>query len=99
MKSFKPLHALTVVLLLSGVLPGCALEASRGDASIAADVQARINQHRDVGPPDAVYVQVRDHVVYLSGKVSEGNMSRTAEELARQTPGVKEVVNTIFVTK
>ena len=41
----------------------------------------------------------REHVVYLSGFVSTGLMKQTAEDLARQTPGVIRVVNEIGITK
>jgi osmotically-inducible protein OsmY len=101
MKS-KPLYALAVVLLLSGCLPGCAverkcgLEGCPGDANITANVQASINQHSDIGTE--VHVQTLDRVVYLSGFVSAGEMSETAEAVARHTPGVKRVVNSIGVT-
>jgi osmotically-inducible protein OsmY len=52
----------------------------------------------DVGPPNVVHVQTVDHVVYLSGEVSQGLMKQTAEDVARQTPGVTRVVNDIAVT-
>jgi hypothetical protein len=40
-----------------------------------------------------------DHVVYLSGEVSAGLMRETAEAIARKTPGVTRVEDTIAVTK
>jgi osmotically-inducible protein OsmY len=94
--------ALAVVLLLSGLLPGCALEEKcgfdgcPGDAKIKANVQASINRYPEVGP--RVYVQTLNHVVYLSGFVSAGEMKDIAEQAARQTPGVTHVVNSIAVT-
>jgi len=42
---------------------------------------------------------VTNHVVYLSGEVSQDLMKQTAEDVARQTPGVTWVVNSIAVTK
>jgi osmotically-inducible protein OsmY len=98
----KPLYALTIALLLSGFLPGCAVERKcgvegcPGDAKIRAAVQASINRHPEIGPK--VYVQTLDHVVYLSGFVSAGEMSDIAEDAARHTPGVTRVVNSIAVS-
>ena len=95
-----PLH-IGRCLLLSGFLPGCAverkcgLEGCPGDAKIKANVQASITQHPEIGP--RVYVETIDHVVYLSGFVSAGEMSDAAEEVARHTPGVTRVVNSIAV--
>src|SRR6202035_1803589 len=91
MKSLKLHHALACVLVLVGTFSGCATESSADkmtDEKITANLQAQINQHPDVGPPDSVQVQTRDHVVYLSGEVSTGLMKRTAEDLAQQTRGV-----------
>jgi osmotically-inducible protein OsmY len=98
----KPLYALAFTLLLSGLLLGCAverkcgLEGCPGDAKINSAVQASINQHPEVGPK--VYVQTLDHVVYLSGLVSAGEMRDIAEDAARHTPGVTRVVNSIAVS-
>ena len=105
MKDVKPFHALTTILILSGILPGCAVEMKceasgcPDDAKITASVQTLINRPPDVGPPDTVHVQTLDHVVYLSGEVSQGLMKQSAEDAACQTPGVTSVVNNISVTK
>jgi osmotically-inducible protein OsmY len=98
----KPPYALAIALLLSGFLLGCAVERKcgfegcPGDAKIKAAVQASINQHPEVGPK--VYVQTLDHVVYLSGLVSAGEMRDIAEDAARHTPDVTRVVNSIAVS-
>jgi osmotically-inducible protein OsmY len=105
LKSLKPFYVLATILILPGLLPGCAVERQceaggcSGDAKITTSVQALINQHSDVGPPDSVHVQTLDHVVYLSGEVGQGLMKQTAEDVARQTPGVTRVVNDIAVTR
>lgn len=103
MKNHKPLYALTCALVLVGALSGCATDQSGGgkmtDEKITAAVQAQINQHPDVGPPDSVHVRTLDHVVYLSGFVGTGLMKQSAEDLARQTPGVTRVANDIAVAK
>lgn len=40
-------------------------------------------------------MQTLDHVVYLNGLVSSSLEIATAESIARQVPGVKEVVNSV----
>jgi osmotically-inducible protein OsmY len=103
MRNLKPLFALACAVVLVGALSGCATDQSSAgkmtDRKITATVEATINQHPDVGPPDSVRVQTVDHVVYLSGFVSTGLMKQTAEDLARQTPGVTRIENNIAVTK
>ena len=42
-----------------------------------------------------MYVATRDAAVYLSGQVATPLQHTDAEELVRETPGVKRVVNTI----
>ena len=66
---------------------------------ITRDVRALLAQHAELGPPNLIYVQTLDHVVYLTGLVSEGPMRTTAGEVALAAPGVTRVVNTIAVTK
>jgi osmotically-inducible protein OsmY len=103
MKILNPAYSLACVLALAGAIYGCATDQSGDgrmtDGKITADVIARINRNPDVGPPDSVRVETREHVVYLSGFVSTGLMKQTAEDLARQTPGVTRVVNEIGITK
>jgi osmotically-inducible protein OsmY len=102
---FKPLYVLTCVLLLAGLLPGCAAERKcgwggcPGDAQITANVQTQLNRHPDLEGVNSINVQTLDHVVYLSGEVSAGLMRETAEAIARKTPGVTRVEDTIAVTK
>jgi osmotically-inducible protein OsmY len=97
----NPLYTLAVVLLLSGSFSGCAVERKcgldgcPGDVKIKANVQASIDQHPEIGP--RVYVQTLDHVVYISGFVSAGEMKDIAEEAARRTSGVTRVVDSIAV--
>jgi osmotically-inducible protein OsmY len=103
MRNLRAIYALAAALALAGAVSGCATDRSAADKmtdeKITATLQARINEHSDVGPPDSVRVQTRNHVVYLSGEVSQGLMRQTAEDLARQTPGVTRVVNDIAITK
>jgi osmotically-inducible protein OsmY len=101
MKIPGPLYSLACILTLAAGLCACATESSGAkmtDEKITANVQAMINQHSDVGPPDSVQVQTRDHVVYLSGFVSTGLMKGTTEDLAQHSRGATTVVNDIAVT-
>jgi osmotically-inducible protein OsmY len=99
----KPLYALASVLILTAILPGCAtyskcgFDGCPGDAEIAANTRALLNQRPDLGPPNSINVETLDHVVYLSGEVSAGIMSERAESIAREAPDVARVVNSIAV--
>jgi osmotically-inducible protein OsmY len=94
----------TIVLILIG-LSGCATyercgtEGCAGDHKITADVRAAFDQHPELGEPNSINVETVNHVVYLSGSVSEGAMRSTAESTARQIKGVARVEDTIYVTK
>ena len=99
----KYLKAVALAMLIVHPLFGCALERGSGsgteqeDSKIAADVQASLSQHPDLGPPNLIYVDVRDHVVYLSGLVNTELTIANAEALARQAPEVTRVVSLIGV--
>jgi len=101
MNRHKLLYALASVLLLSGALAGCAtfdkcgLGGCPGDSKITSDVEHRLRQDTATAPPNTIYVQTSDHVVYLSGLVDTRGEKERAEAIARQTAGVTEVVNTI----
>ena len=99
----KYFKAVALAMVVVEPLSGCALDrqaatgARQEDASIAANVRAVIDQHPDLGPPNLIYVDVRDHVVYLSGLVNTDLTVTNAEALARQIPGVARVVDSIGV--
>ena len=94
----------SIVLMLIG-LSGCAtyekcgIEGCAGDRQITANVHAAFDQHPELGEPNLINVQTVNHVVYLTGHVSEGAMRSTAESVARQVKGVTRVENTVYVTK
>jgi len=78
--------------------------ATRGDAigdnaKVTRNVNALLAQHAELGPPNLIYVQTLDHVVYLTGTVSAGEMRSTAGEVALTAPGVARVVNNIAVSR
>ena len=93
----------TIVLILG--LSGCATfekcgtEGCAGDQKITAKVRAAFDQHPELGEPNSINVETVNHVVYLSGSVSEGTMRSTAESTARQIKGVARVEDTIYVAK
>lgn len=94
--------SLNVVALLSGCAAlsayhACGIHGCAGDANITAEVKGLLNQHPALGPPNQVYVQTLNHVVYLTGLVDTGLERQTAKEVATQAPGVTEVVNSIGV--
>jgi osmotically-inducible protein OsmY len=94
----------TMVLILIG-LSGCAtfekcgVEGCAGDTKITANVQAAFAQRQELGEPNSINVQTVNHVVYLTGHVSAGEMRATAESIASQVKGVARVEDSIYVTK
>jgi BON domain len=104
MTKLKSHYALPVLLLLAGVLSGCATfgkcepgECSN-DAMITTNVQTLLDQRPELGPPHSIAVQTRGGVVYLDGEVAAGLERETAESLASQAPGVARVVDSIYVS-
>jgi osmotically-inducible protein OsmY len=87
---------LTVATALSGVAMAGTCGTCGDDARIEGSINTSFHELPFLG---SVHVQTLKHVVYLSGLVSAGLMSRTAEEVAHETPNVERVVNTIAVTK
>ena len=105
MRDGNPL-LLASILLCTGTVdlqgcvsaPQCASEDCKNDAKITADVQARLKEYRELGAPNSVYVQTRGGVVYLTGQVATDLQRHTAEQAARQAPGVTDVVDSIALT-
>jgi osmotically-inducible protein OsmY len=92
MNGYKTHYAMASVLILSGAAAGC---ATYGDAKITADVETRLREDSATAPPNLIYAQTSDHVVYLSGLVDTRSEKQEAEADARQIAGVTDVVNTI----
>jgi osmotically-inducible protein OsmY len=106
MNSLRGLYGIGSALILAGALAGCATQdkcgptdCGAGDAKVAANVRALIDQHPDLGAPNSIQVQTVGNVVYLNGTVSEGLESREAQSVALQAPGAAQVVNLLAVTK
>jgi osmotically-inducible protein OsmY len=105
MISYSHLSALTLAVILSGLLPGCATnpkcaaDGCQGDAKITADVQALFNTYPVLEPPNLLTVQTADRVVFLNGLVATDLQRDMAETVALRAPGVAMVVNGIAVTE
>ena len=107
MRRCKPRSVLAFVIILAGTLPGCAAyraykkcgpSGCPGDGKITAEVLALLNQHPALAPPNQIYVQTLDRVVYLTGQVATDLQRETAESVAHEASGVSRVVNTIALT-
>ncbi len=96
MSKLKSIYSLASALIVVSALAGCAT-TSASDEKITAQVQASIDRHPDLGPPGAIQVQTQDHVVYLDGMVADGLARETIEAVARQTPNVTKVVDSVAV--
>ncbi|MHB8478051.1 MAG: BON domain-containing protein [Steroidobacteraceae bacterium] len=93
--------ALALGVLAGGALAGCAVyekcgvSGCPGDAEITAQVQALFVKHPELEPPNLIHVQTLDHVVYLTGLVDTDLEQQMAALVAREAPGVTNVVNSI----
>ncbi|TLZ05361.1 MAG: BON domain-containing protein [Gammaproteobacteria bacterium] len=85
---------MTCVIIAGGAMCGCAAynayrkcrpDGCPGDAKITAEVRTQLNRHPALAPPNQVYAQTLDGVVYLTGQVATDT-------------GVSRVVNTIALT-
>ena len=73
----------------------CGWNGCPGDATITADVRTRLNQFPEFEPPNLIYVQTLDHVVYLTGQVNTDTERLLAKSVALEAGGVTRVVNSI----
>jgi len=73
----------------------CGFSECPGDAKITADVEKRLLEHTSTAPPNEIDVNTFKRVVYLSGTVETRTVKVDAEAIARETPGVADVVNSI----
>ena len=73
----------------------CGFRGCPEDHQITAAVESLFAQHPVLRPPNLVYVNALNHVVYLSGQVNTDLERTIADRLARQAPGVTAVRNNI----
>ena len=79
----------------SRVAAECGYEGCPPDQKVTAAVRASLAQHTELRPPNLIYVQTLDGVVYLTGQVATDLQRETAVDVARQVPGVHKVVDNI----
>jgi osmotically-inducible protein OsmY len=90
-----------LTLTLVGALQGCAayrkcgLGGCPGDARITAEVTQLFQQYPELEPPNLIYVQTLDRVVYLTGQVNTDPERALAKSVALRAAGVRQVVNSI----
>lgn len=83
------------------VVGACAVHPpgySADDARISDNVRKALAQHPDLGPPNRIYVDTREGVVYLTGFATHGLVRDDAKEIAAQVAGVTRVENSVSVT-
>lgn len=100
----RRLSALTLAVILSAVLDGCAaymkcgFQGCPGDATLTAEVEKLFHQHPELAPPNLLTIHTLDHVVYLYGLVDTDLEREMAEMVALEAHGVKRVVNSIGIS-
>jgi osmotically-inducible protein OsmY len=107
MRGCTPLQVLACLIILSGILSGCAAYSAYrkcgsggcpGDAKITAEVRALLTQQPALQPPNQIYVQTLDGVVYLTGQVATDLQRDSAGAVAHEANGVSRIMNTIALT-
>jgi osmotically-inducible protein OsmY len=88
------------------ILSGCATaqkthppQQIRSDEEITQEVKEKLNERFPLGTPwNFIEVKTVQGDVYLSGMVEDALTKRAAEDIARNIPGVKDVINGIVVS-
>ena len=83
------LVAATTIAAMTGCAATQPVVASRDDASITKDVQARLPAG------SSIKVDTKEGVVSLIGGVETETERTSAEQIARDTPGVRKVDNNV----
>lgn len=87
-------------LVLALVLGACSTTQTVGtqvdDAAITAAVKAKLAADGDINPFN-IDVDTNEGVVTLQGRVEKAEARSKAEELARETDGVRRVINLVKV--
>jgi osmotically-inducible protein OsmY len=73
----------------------CGWHGCAGDAQITHEVQLLLHEHAALGPPNQLYVQTSDRVVFLTGQVATAYQREEAESVARTAPAVRQVINSV----
>ena len=89
-----------LALVLALVMGACSSTKTAGtqvdDAAITAAVKAKLAADGDINPFN-IDVDTNEGVVTLQGRVEKEEARTKAEQLARETDGVKRVVNLVKV--
>jgi len=92
--------AVCVALVLALVLGACKttvpVKEQIDDASITTKVKAKLAADGDINPFN-IDVDTNEGVVTLQGRVKSEGIRARAERLARETGGVKRVINLVKV--
>lgn len=90
--------ALSLVLATGGcgALTGRPMETWAQDRGLTARVKARLAA-MDAGTVTRIHIDTYENIVYLTGGVTSGEMKRQAEKIAREVPGVEQVVNNLHL--
>ncbi len=73
----------------------CGWHGCAGDGQITHEVQSLLRAHPALGPPNQLYVQTSDRVVFLTGQVATAYQREEAESIARTAPAVRQVINSV----
>jgi len=88
------------VLILALALGACSSTKTTGtqvdDAAITAKVKAKLAADGDINPFN-IDVDTNEGVVTLQGRVAKEEARTKAEQLARDTDGVRRVINLVKV--
>ena len=110
MATLKYFRTTGIALILTGILCASAAAqnsstaadpnaAAQEDLKITYNVTQQFAKHSDLGLPNRIYVNTRDHVVYLTGTVSHSELADNAKDLASKVSGVTKVVSSISTSK
>jgi hyperosmotically inducible protein len=98
--SMLRLPAVCFVLILAMALGACSSTKTAGtqvdDAAITAKVKAKLAADGDINPFN-IDVDTNEGVVTLQGRVSKEEARTKAERHARETEGVRRVINLVKV--
>jgi hyperosmotically inducible periplasmic protein len=99
-KSLGRIAVVCCLLMALGVLDACKSTVSPGrqldDAAITTKVKAKLAADGDINPFN-IDVDTNEGVVTLQGRVAKEEARTRAEQLARDTSGVKRVINLVKV--
>lgn len=99
-KSMLRITVVVLALVMAMGLSACSSTRSAGsqvdDATITASVKAKLAADMDINPFN-IDVDANEGVVTLQGRVEKSEARSKAEQLARDTDGVKRVINLIKV--